>query len=103
MEWLLEDEDGVVVTGLLLREFGRGADIPAPYGDAAARVARGVYGPEYEWTRLRVEDFMQQELSIAARAAAPGVQPAESIKVGEDPTTLGERRQDSLGAIAGRR
>ena len=54
LEWLIEDEALVVPTALLLREFGPRAD-PGLFGPIARKVQRGQQGPEYEWTRLRIE------------------------------------------------
>jgi len=59
LEWLIEDEKDVVVTGVLLRELGRCSD-PLVYGDAAARVTEGEQGPEFEWTRLRCEQLREE-------------------------------------------
>lgn len=56
LEWLVEDSNNVVVAGIMLRVFGRGAD-PLIYGETASKVSYGESGPEYEWTRMRLEEF----------------------------------------------
>jgi len=63
LEWLIEDPADVIVTGVLLRELGRGAN-PKLYGDAAARVTEGESGPEYEWSRLRIEELREHCMVI---------------------------------------
>jgi len=50
LEWLLENPDDVVVTGLMIRELGRGAD-PEVYGTLVTQVR----GPEYLWTEVRAQ------------------------------------------------
>lgn len=61
LEWLLDNPDDVVVTGLMLREFGPQADREV-YGDAAHKVSKGKRGPEFEWTSLRMEEFSSKGL-----------------------------------------
>lgn len=61
LEWLIEDPSDVIVTGLLLRELGGGAEARL-FGDTAFRVSQGPSGPEYEWTRLRAEEFRERGL-----------------------------------------
>jgi len=51
LEWLLERQDDVMVSALLIREFGQGAD-PSIYGDLVTQVK----SPEYVWTEVRVQD-----------------------------------------------
>merc|ERR1712060_949521 len=69
MEWLIDKEADIVVTAVMLRELGRGAN-PSVYGGAAARVTEGKMGPDYEWSRLRSEEmreggfFVKQVLTI---------------------------------------
>ena len=50
---LIEDPADVVVTGVLLRELGRGAD-PEIYGDSSARVTYGPDGPERRFIHGRL-------------------------------------------------
>lgn len=70
-EWLLEDPKAVVVTGLLVREFGCGARAgPGLYGEAASQVSNGRYGVEHEWTRLRAAEL--RKLLMAAPCVAVG-------------------------------
>jgi len=58
LEWVVDDPEDVVVTGMLFRELGQGVD-PQIYFDAAGRVTAGPMGPEYDWTRLRAEEFQE--------------------------------------------
>lgn len=72
VEWLVDDPACIVVSGLMVREFGGGAAAHSNlYGQAAARVKRGCLGPDYEWTQLRV-----QELRALLASAAGQVGPA---------------------------
>lgn len=57
LEWLVEDPAAVVVTGLMIREFGRGAASDGIYGDAACRVTQGTRGASVEWGHLRVKEL----------------------------------------------
>eukprot|EP00930_Biecheleria_cincta_P025512 TRINITY_DN1815_c1_g1_i1.p1 TRINITY_DN1815_c1_g1~~TRINITY_DN1815_c1_g1_i1.p1 ORF type:complete len:631 (+),score=103.14 TRINITY_DN1815_c1_g1_i1:65-1957(+) len=80
-EWLLEDAKAVVVTGLLVREFGCGAGAePSLYGEAASQVSRGQYGVEHEWTRLRAAELWKLLMAtprvVVAAPHAPVQHPA---------------------------
>lgn len=71
-ELLVEDPQAVVVSGLMVREFGRGAAVHSSmYGEVACKVSRGSSGVEYEWNRLRAAQLSQ---SWAATPAMPGWQ-----------------------------
>lgn len=63
LEWLVESPDDAFIVGLLMREFGTSADRDL-YGDSATRVTRGQHGPEYEWSRLRAEEFREKGLFL---------------------------------------
>lgn len=63
LEWLMEDPTNAVVVGVMVRELGRRAD-PLVFGEVAARVTNREPGPEYEYTRLRVEEFRRQGLFV---------------------------------------
>lgn len=70
-EWLLEDPKAVVVTGLLVREFGCGARAePGLYGEAASQVSSGLYGVEREWTRLRAAELWKLLMTAPPVAVA---------------------------------
>jgi len=71
-EWLVENPQAVVVSGLMVREFGRGAAVHSSmYGEAACKVSRGAWGVEYEWNRLHAAEVSQ---SWAATHSMPGWQ-----------------------------
>jgi hypothetical protein len=55
LEWLIEDPNDVVVTSVMIREFGGHVDASI-YGD----LAREVKGPEYVWTDLRVNSLRKR-------------------------------------------
>mmetsp|Transcript_85131 Transcript_85131/g.150574 ORF Transcript_85131/g.150574 Transcript_85131/m.150574 type:complete len:459 (-) Transcript_85131:205-1581(-) len=57
LEWLVEDQTAVVVTGLMIREFGAGAAAGSLYGEAAGRVTQGSGGASVEWGHLRVKEL----------------------------------------------
>merc|ERR1712224_326099 len=71
MEWLLEDDADVVVTALMVRELGPGAD-PVAYGTSAARVCSDGHldGPEAHWVRLHSEELRARGM-LAAPVSAP--------------------------------
>lgn len=50
LEWLLERESDVVVSALMIREFGQSADTTI-FGDLVAKVK----SPEFLWSELRVQ------------------------------------------------
>eukprot|EP00747_Dinoflagellata_sp_TGD_P130282 gnl/TRDRNA2_/TRDRNA2_174810_c1_seq17.p1 gnl/TRDRNA2_/TRDRNA2_174810_c1~~gnl/TRDRNA2_/TRDRNA2_174810_c1_seq17.p1 ORF type:complete len:307 (-),score=31.80 gnl/TRDRNA2_/TRDRNA2_174810_c1_seq17:106-993(-) len=63
LEWLLEDPNDIVVYGIMVREFGPRADATV-HGELVRQVSHGQKGPEFEWTRLRSEDFEKRKLFI---------------------------------------
>jgi len=70
LEWLSENPEDVVVTGIMVREFGKEAD-PKVYGETASRVrwqpgqrAEDEDEPNFVWTELRAEEFKQRNLFI---------------------------------------
>merc|ERR1711862_320253 len=44
IEWLIEDESDVVVTGLLVRLVGSGDQIQTVFGETASQVVQGFWG-----------------------------------------------------------
>ena len=67
LEWLVDEPSDVVVSGLMLREFGPGVD-ESIYGFTARQVGEyseaayswpGGSGPQYAWTRLRSAEFQR--------------------------------------------
>ena len=56
LEWLVEDPADIVVTGLMVREFGPTADKQV-FGIAAADLTENGGKPEYKWTDLRAEEM----------------------------------------------
>ncbi|CAE8727817.1 unnamed protein product [Polarella glacialis] len=56
LEWLVEDPANIVVCGIMLREFGPKADALL-FGSLACSVTAGSDGPEFEWTKLRKDEF----------------------------------------------
>ncbi|CAJ1453861.1 unnamed protein product [Effrenium voratum] len=64
LEWLVESEQDVVVSALLVREFGPYVN-PVIFGDLATQVRQTGQGPQFHWTALRKQD-MQQTYSNAA-------------------------------------
>lgn len=64
LEWLLEDPSDVVVYGLMVREFGPKADEQL-HGLMAKQVCRGERGAQFEWTKLRAEEFRRRGLTVA--------------------------------------
>lgn len=63
LEWLLENPDDIVVYGLMMREFGSRASASV-HGELVKRVDAVNCDPEFEWTRLRAEQFASQGLLI---------------------------------------
>eukprot|EP00746_Dinoflagellata_sp_MGD_P035123 gnl/MRDRNA2_/MRDRNA2_18394_c0_seq1.p1 gnl/MRDRNA2_/MRDRNA2_18394_c0~~gnl/MRDRNA2_/MRDRNA2_18394_c0_seq1.p1 ORF type:complete len:560 (-),score=105.84 gnl/MRDRNA2_/MRDRNA2_18394_c0_seq1:400-2079(-) len=61
LEWLVENPENIMVYGLMVREFGPKADAEV-YGKTVCRVHRGPNGPEYEWTRLRAQEYRSRGL-----------------------------------------
>eukprot|EP00415_Alexandrium_ostenfeldii_P002431 UN2431 len=66
LEWLLENPEDVIVYGLLVREFGPKAD-PRTFGRLACRVSDRNGGPEYEWTRLRAAQRLEEQMGHGGR------------------------------------
>ena len=70
LEWLSENPADVVITGIMVREFGKNAD-PSVYGETASKV-RWQPGqrpeeedePNFVWTELRVQEYRQRNLCI---------------------------------------
>ena len=65
IEWLVDDEDDVVVIGLMYRELGRGVDASI-YGRLVTQVTRNGHpdGPEYAWTKILAKDHRQRGLLV---------------------------------------
>lgn len=73
MEWLIQDPADVIVSGLMVREFGQDIDQHV-YGSTAQEVSDSIpeafswpcrSGPEYAWTRLRSDLFRSCNLFVA--------------------------------------
>jgi len=60
----VENPENIVVSGLMVREFGPNAD-GTIYGELARQVVARRGGPEYEWTRLRIQEFERLGLRVA--------------------------------------
>lgn len=80
LEWLVEDPQNIHVTGLMVREFGCKANKKL-YGKLNRGVTEGTDpdgGPEFEWTKIRVEDlrkrgqFVRPTLNSILQGAAMG-------------------------------
>ena len=56
LEWLVEDPADIVVTGLMVREFGPTADKQV-FGNIAAALTDNGGKPEYKWTDLRAKEM----------------------------------------------
>merc|ERR1712032_23591 len=72
LEWLIDEPSDVVVSAVMIREFGPGVDQIA-YGACACQVSDSIQeafswkrgsGPEYAWTRLRSREFASQGLLV---------------------------------------
>eukprot|EP00930_Biecheleria_cincta_P059787 TRINITY_DN45511_c0_g1_i1.p1 TRINITY_DN45511_c0_g1~~TRINITY_DN45511_c0_g1_i1.p1 ORF type:complete len:484 (+),score=73.16 TRINITY_DN45511_c0_g1_i1:106-1557(+) len=58
LEWLVEDSSAIVVSGLMIREFGRGAQVDrTTYGEAACQVTHGPHGPGFDWSYRRIHEL----------------------------------------------
>ena len=65
LEWLVEDAADVVVTGLMVREFGPGAAAEV-FGAAAAQVTAGQRGPQFVWTTRLLEEMRGKASGVAS-------------------------------------
>ena len=63
MEWLVLDSEAIVVYGILLREFGKGAD-PAIYGNLTPSVNDTEGAVEYTWTRMLRSEYRRLGLTV---------------------------------------
>ena len=96
LEWLVEDESVVVVTDLLINEHGHGKGIQEICGDTAARVTQRSNGPEYEWSRLRAEEFRLRQFFLFLRTSLHVCQ--GSVAWLKAATARGPSRQEAAGA-----
>eukprot|EP00438_Fugacium_kawagutii_P011296 Skav205051 [mRNA] locus=scaffold142:82441:83139:+ [translate_table: standard] len=69
LEFLVEDPEDVVVTGLMFRQLGPDADASI-FGDLVTQVNNCNGKPEYSWTSLLESDFRARNLYCAAAAGA---------------------------------
>lgn len=65
LEWLVEESKDILVTALMVREFGPKADASV-HGLLVTNVTNSGQGPQFEWTRIRAEDMHQRKLLIAS-------------------------------------
>ena len=66
LEWLVDDENDVVVIGLMYRELGMEAD-GSVYGSLATQLRQedAPGGAEYRWTAIMAEDHRRQGYFVA--------------------------------------
>lgn len=61
LEWLHESRDDVVLTGILVRQFGKDSEaygsLNCMVGEGYVDPIGGLKGADYRWTALRVEDY----------------------------------------------
>jgi len=67
LEWVVKNPEDVVVTAVMMREFGPSVDVGS-YGPLVAQVRSDghPHGPEYHWIQIRAHDYRIQNWLISS-------------------------------------